>query len=150
MLALFFRGRGYVINWNLVVYYAALFVAVMIGSLIGSLLVQFACKKVLRFRPPYGMSYKATFLGYLGYYIGVVVVTQFASPATKQISHETVYILLCVVLGLSAQATLFSRLIKYPDGKSIGFIKAVLVSLIEIALRILIFVILGIIYISIT
>ena len=111
---------GLILIWQIV--------GAAIGSLIGALIVQLACKMVVEFKPPYGMAYKATFLGYVatglvGFFVGFFIGLdgqQFTGTST----------VLLMVIGFFVQAAIYAPLIKHPETGAIGFAKACYVSLI--------------------
>lgn len=97
---------------------------------VGALVVQFATEKIANFKPPYGTTFLASLIGYLANYaisfiVGFVIVT------TKgQVSGMVSLLLL--VISFFVQATFYSFMLKSPDGVTLGYGRACIVSIIQL------------------
>jgi hypothetical protein len=111
----------------------ALVVAV-IQALIGALIIQVATKAVCRFKPSYGMAFKAVL---------VVAITMFAVNAITHLLdvHSSLGLALAGLVGFIVGAAIYGQLLKGPSGP-IGTGRGVLVSLVAALVGILIAVVL--------
>jgi len=103
--------------------------AVAVAALISAIFVRIACKMIAKFKPPYGMAYKAAFLGYLssvlvGFGVGFVI------GALGQSLTGTSAVLL-IIFGFFVQAAIYSKMIKHPETGAIGFGKACQVIIVQ-------------------
>jgi hypothetical protein len=101
-----------------------------IGALVGALVVRFSTNLVAKFAPPFGMAYKASFLGaiatyLIGFVFGVIV------AATGNELSSTGYILLSLI-GFFVYAAILGPIVKHPETGPIGFQKACLVNLAQV------------------
>ena len=104
--------------------------AAAVVALLGALIVQIVCKMVAKFMPPYGMAYKATFLGYVASVL-VGFVVYFVIGALGQALTGTSTVLL-MIIDLFVQAAIYSTMIKHPETGAIGFGKACQMILVEL------------------
>lgn len=116
------------------------FVGAAIGAFYGALIIQLGTKVVAKFKIPYRKAYIAAFLGYAtSYVVGFVLGTLFAKAG---IGFNFGVILFFMTVGFLAQAAVYSLMIKTPEGASLSFTKACLISMIQVtAGLILIFVV---------
>lgn len=107
------------------------FIGAAIGAFYGALIIQLGTKLVAKFKIPYRKAYIAAFLGYAASYIvGFVLGTLFAKAG---IGFNFGVILLFMTVGFLTQAAVYSLIIKTPEGVSLSFTKACLVSMIQVA-----------------
>ena len=103
---------------------------------VGALVVQFATEKIANFKPPYGTTFLASLIGYLASYaIGFIV--GFAI-ATNKGEASGMVMLLTLVIGFFVQATFYSFMLKSPDGVTLGYGRACIVSIIQLVIAALI------------
>jgi hypothetical protein len=103
--------------------------AVVVAALIGAIFVRIACKRIAKFKPPYGMAYKAAFLGYLSpVLVGLVVDFVLGALGQSLTGPSTV---LLIIFVLFVQAALYSKMIKHPETGAIGFGKACQVIIVQ-------------------
>lgn len=100
-----------------------------LGAFIGALIVQVATIFVGKFKPRYRTAYLAAFLGYLssytvGFFLGLI----FASMGIALNKGVLAFFLL---VGLLIQATVYNLIIKGPQGESVNFGRACLISLVQ-------------------
>lgn len=111
-----------------------------LGALIGALIIRFATKLVAKFVPPFGMAYKASFLGVAATYLTGYVFGIIDRASGNQFS-STRFILLTVI-SFFIYAVILGPMIKHPQTGPIGFGKACLVSLAQIITMVVIVVLL--------
>jgi len=108
-----------------------------IGSLLGAVVLQIATHWACKFRPPYGMAYKACFLVWapsfvLGYATGFAL-----GGAGVRLGWAGIIALEAV--GVFFGAAIYGALLKHPDSRrSVGFGKGCVVSLFVLFVRVLI------------
>lgn len=106
------------------------FIGAAIGAFYGALIIQLGTKVVAKFKIHYRKAYIAAFLGYAASYIvGFVLGTLFAKAG---IGFNFGVILFFMTVGFLTQAAVYSLVIKTPEGDSLSFSKACLVSLIQV------------------
>lgn len=102
-----------------------------VGSLVGALLVQVATRIVAKFKPPYGMAYRAALFGVLaamalGFVVGLV-----APPPERLLDGINIALF---VAGFLIQSFVYGALIKDPSQAALGFHRGVLVALTQLAI----------------
>ena len=99
-----------------------------IGSFVVALFVQLGTKKIVKFKPSYGMAYKATLLSSLSFLIIGFEVGLFASLSGHSFTYDP--IMLTTIIGFLVGAAIYGTLIKHPETGPIGFRHGLLVELI--------------------
>lgn len=105
-------------------------VGAAIGALFGALILQLICTVLYKFKPPYGVAYRATFFGYLSSALIGFVVGLFIGLSGQLITATS--LILLMVIGFFVQTAFYAHLIEHPETGSIGFSKAALVSLLQL------------------
>jgi len=96
-------------------------------ALVGALLVQLATKIVAKYKPPYGMAYKAAFLGDLS-----VVVIIFVGTFGVEFNERSLFSRLAMIIAIPlVEAVIYTHLIESPEKQPLGFGNACMVSLIH-------------------
>ena len=100
-----------------------------VGALIGAVIVRLATNLTAKFIPPFGMAYKASFTGIFAItLLGMLVGYIEGATGTQLGIYGLISVLGCFSL---VYAGILSILIKDEEGRSIGFGKAYLISLIQ-------------------
>ncbi len=108
-----------------------------IGALIGALFLQIATNIVSKFKPQYGMAYKAAFLGYASSFV-VGLLFGFIVGVTGN-EFGVGAIVASGVIGFFVASSIYSIVLKHPEKGPIGFGTACLVSVIQLVFSVIIF-----------
>jgi len=101
-----------------------------LGALIGALAIQFSTRIVASFKPSYLMAFRAALLGSIvTSLICMAINASMEPPPAGQL--DWIKIVLLALTGLTVYTAVIAPLIKHPEKGSIGFKKAILVSVIQ-------------------
>lgn len=115
-----------------------------LGAFFGALVVQLGTFITSKFKPKYKNAYLATFLGYLSSYaVGFILGIIFTSMGIGVSSGVLVFFLLA---GFIAQAAVYSLMIKGPNGETLNFGKACLISLIQVIVGVALLLLIALIF----
>jgi len=105
-------------------------IAAAIGSLLIAFVVQLAASMIFRFKPSYGMAYKAAFLGYMTAIAVTLILVIVGQGSSDQIAG-VVRALTPVVVFL-AHAFVYGILIRHPQHGAIGIGKGLVLTLAQL------------------
>lgn len=106
------------------------FLGAAVGAFYGALIIQIGTKLVGKFKFPYKKAYLTAFIGYVASYIvGFLLGLLFAKAG---MGFNNAVLLFFMTVGFLTQAAVYSYMIKTPEGVSLSFSKACLVSLIQV------------------
>ena len=104
---------------------------IAVGIVVGAFLIQFATNWLAGFKPKYGTAILAATLGNLASF-GIGFVSRIAIDNNKGEVTGSVTLLL-LVIGFFVQAAFYSFMLKDPAGVALGYGRACLVTLIQVA-----------------
>ena len=108
-------------------------------ALIQALVLQYATKLIINFKPSFVYAYKVSLLAYLGGFL-VGFCYGFLRGLLNAISNEPSDVggnSIAILISLVVQAATYAVLIKHPDTGPIGFGKAILVTLVQMVILLL-------------
>src|SRR5262245_7049447 len=109
-----------------------LFISGALGALVGAVFLQSSVRYVLRFRPPFGICWWASFLSFCA----AVLANMIALGALRlpQDGSSRKGFAISLVIGFLMQTMVCSSLIKTPEEEPIGFWRAAAVTAVQTAL----------------
>ena len=108
---------------------------VFVGALVGAVLIRLGMSWIARYKPRFGSAYKAALLGYLAC-LGLDLFIKGLFRLAGEI-NSPLQIVLTLSLGFFLQSFVYSRMISDEDGKPLVFFKALLLSLFQLIVVIL-------------
>lgn len=107
------------------------------GAFLGALIIQFATKIVVKFKPGYWMAYKASFIAVTSSSIVNFVIVYIIGSSGTPLNAQSIIILM--IVGFFVGAAVYGTMIQSPDNMPIGIGNASLISLVQLIIGGLIF-----------